>query len=256
VSAYEVITGRVPGTGAAASGTVTGPDGQVYGNTSGIPDAAPQAQAAADGGITVDIDTGVEAAPAEPVEKAVSLNLNAVNALTIEAGTYLTSTVTLKGQYAFTWDNADVTVKVNGEAITNGYKAKYASEAVAIVIESNDNTVEETLNLQITIVPEADEIDINLEVANNLTIGAGTYLESTVTLDGEYTFTWTNSENANVTIKIDGVEITSGHKATYEAKTVTIVIESSDNTVDVNVSLVITKTPEIVVPDEEWTKNY
>ena len=66
VSAYEVITGRVPGTGAAASGTVTGPDGQVYGNTSGIPDAAPQAQAAADGGITVDIDTGVEAAPAEP----------------------------------------------------------------------------------------------------------------------------------------------------------------------------------------------
>lgn len=66
VSAYEVITGRVPGTGAAASGTVTGPDGQVYGNTSGIPDAAPQAQAAADGGITVDIDSGVEAAPAEP----------------------------------------------------------------------------------------------------------------------------------------------------------------------------------------------
>lgn len=66
VSAYEVITGRVPGTGAAASGTVTGPDGQVYGNTSGIPDAAPQAQAAADDGITVDIDTGVEAAPAEP----------------------------------------------------------------------------------------------------------------------------------------------------------------------------------------------
>lgn len=66
VSAYEVITGRVPGTGAAASGTVTGPDGQVYGNTSGIPDAAPQAQAAADGGITVDIDTGTEAAPAEP----------------------------------------------------------------------------------------------------------------------------------------------------------------------------------------------
>jgi hypothetical protein len=66
VSAYEVITGRVPGTVAAASGTVTAPDGQVYGNTSGIPDAAPRAQAAADGGINVDIDTGVEAAPAEP----------------------------------------------------------------------------------------------------------------------------------------------------------------------------------------------
>lgn len=66
VSAYEVITGRVPGTGAAASGTVTGPDGQVYGNTSGIPDAAPAEQAAADGGITVDIDTGIETAPAEP----------------------------------------------------------------------------------------------------------------------------------------------------------------------------------------------
>jgi DNA helicase HerA-like ATPase len=66
VSAYEVITGRVPGGEAAASGTVTAPDGQVYGNTSGIPDAAPAEQAAADGGITVDIDTGMETAPAEP----------------------------------------------------------------------------------------------------------------------------------------------------------------------------------------------
>ena len=66
VSAYEVITGRVPGGEAAASGTVTAPDGQVYGNTSGIPDAAPAEQAAADGGITVDIDTGIETAPAEP----------------------------------------------------------------------------------------------------------------------------------------------------------------------------------------------
>lgn len=66
VSAYEVITGRVPGGEAAASGTVTAPDGQVYGNTSGIPAAAPAAQAAADGGITVDIGTGIETAPAEP----------------------------------------------------------------------------------------------------------------------------------------------------------------------------------------------
>ena len=66
VSAYEVITGRVPGGEAAASGTVTAPDGQVYGNTSGIPDAAPAEQAAADGGITVDIETGIETVPAEP----------------------------------------------------------------------------------------------------------------------------------------------------------------------------------------------
>ena len=71
VSAYEVITGRVPGGTAAASGadTVTAPDGQVYGNTSGIPAAAPQAQAAAeaapaDDGITIDIDTAYEEAPA------------------------------------------------------------------------------------------------------------------------------------------------------------------------------------------------
>ena len=60
VSAYEVITGRVPGAEAAASGTVTGPDGQVYGNTSGIPDAAPAAQAAADDGITVEVGTAPE----------------------------------------------------------------------------------------------------------------------------------------------------------------------------------------------------
>ena len=62
ISAYEVITGRVPGGAAAASGadTVTAPDGQVYGNTSGIPAAAPAAQPAADEGITVEIDTAVE----------------------------------------------------------------------------------------------------------------------------------------------------------------------------------------------------
>ena len=54
VSAYEVITGRVPGAAAASgAGTVTAPDGQVYGNTSGIPAAAPAAQTAADEGVTV-----------------------------------------------------------------------------------------------------------------------------------------------------------------------------------------------------------
>ena len=64
VSAYEVITGRVPGGAAAGTGadTVTAPDGQVYGNTSGIPAAAPEAQAAADDGIIIDI----EPAAAEP----------------------------------------------------------------------------------------------------------------------------------------------------------------------------------------------
>ena len=56
VSAYEVITGRVPGTAASGAGSVTAPDGQVYGNTSGIPAAAPPAQTAADEGITVDYE--------------------------------------------------------------------------------------------------------------------------------------------------------------------------------------------------------
>jgi DNA helicase HerA-like ATPase len=64
VSAYEVITGRVPGAAASGAGTITAPDGQVYGNTSGIPAAEPQAQAAADDVIAVDY----EAAP-EPVKQ-------------------------------------------------------------------------------------------------------------------------------------------------------------------------------------------
>ena len=69
ISAYEVITGRVPG-GAAASGagSVTAPDGQVYGNTSGIPAAEPAAQAAAGDGITIDY----EPAPQQPVQQPVS----------------------------------------------------------------------------------------------------------------------------------------------------------------------------------------
>lgn len=44
VSAYEVITGRVPGAAAGGASTVTAPDGQVYGNTSGIPEAEPAVQ--------------------------------------------------------------------------------------------------------------------------------------------------------------------------------------------------------------------
>ena len=56
VSAYEVITGRVPGAAAPGDGSVTAPDGQVYGNTSGIPAAEPAAQTAADEAITIDYD--------------------------------------------------------------------------------------------------------------------------------------------------------------------------------------------------------
>ena len=72
VSAYEVITGRVPGAAAASgAGTVTAPDGQVYGNTSGIPAAAPAAQAAADdGAITIDYDEPVQQPKVQPAAKA------------------------------------------------------------------------------------------------------------------------------------------------------------------------------------------
>ena len=65
VSAYEVITGRVPGAAAASgAGSVTAPDGQVYGNTSGIPAAEPAAQTAADEGITIDYEE-----PQQPVQQ-------------------------------------------------------------------------------------------------------------------------------------------------------------------------------------------
>ena len=64
ISAYEVITGRVPGAAASGAGSYTAPDGQVYGNTSGIPAAEPAAQAAADEGITIDYEP---VQPAQPV---------------------------------------------------------------------------------------------------------------------------------------------------------------------------------------------
>ena len=57
VSAYEVITGRVPGAAASGAGAYTAPDGQVYGNTSGIPAAEPVAQTAADDSITVEYES-------------------------------------------------------------------------------------------------------------------------------------------------------------------------------------------------------
>ena len=74
VSAYEVITGRVPGAAAASgAGSVTAPDGQVYGNTSGIPAAEPPAQTAADEGITVDYESAqqpVQQPKVKPAAKA------------------------------------------------------------------------------------------------------------------------------------------------------------------------------------------
>ncbi len=74
VSAYEVITGRVPGVATASgAGSVTAPDGQVYGNTSGIPAAAPPAQTAADDSITVDYEPAqqpVQQPKVKPAAKA------------------------------------------------------------------------------------------------------------------------------------------------------------------------------------------
>ena len=74
ISAYERITGRMPQ--AAAPGyTVTAPDGQVYGNTSGIPAAEPQAQPAAtpyeaQPEISIDVDTQyVQPVQPEPVTR-------------------------------------------------------------------------------------------------------------------------------------------------------------------------------------------
>ena len=74
VSAYEVITGRVPGAAAApGAGSYTAPDGQVYGNTSGIPAAEPSAQAADDGGIMIDYEPAqqpVQQPKVKPAAKA------------------------------------------------------------------------------------------------------------------------------------------------------------------------------------------
>ena len=167
---------------------------------------------------------------------------------------------TKTGTYAFlyvdgtTTDICNQSVAVSGSSVklnsvkngSNGKQVRVTAIEVVYAVPAPEVPAE----------PEADPVTINLDVANNLTIGEGTYLTGSVVLNGEYTFAWTNSDNATVTIKVDGVAIDNGYKANYENKTVEIIIESSDNTVDVNVSLTVTKTPEVVIPDEEWTKNY
>ncbi|MBQ8428557.1 MAG: hypothetical protein IJX30_00450 [Clostridia bacterium] len=120
--------------------------------------------------------------------------------------------------------------------------------------------------------PVEDKVDITIDTTNNLTIGTGYYLTSSATLNGEYTFDWNvfvsdeTTEDVNdtvavedtfITVLVNDVEITSGAKLTYTEDTVvTIVIKSSDNTQNVYVSLTVTKTPEQVQPDNEWTNNY
>lgn len=66
VSAYEVITGKA--SQGAASGTVTAPDGQVYGNTSGIPEAQTDEQPAVQPEISIDFEVDDEE-PAAPAKK-------------------------------------------------------------------------------------------------------------------------------------------------------------------------------------------
>ena len=67
VSAYEVITGRVPGAAAGGASTITAPDGQVYGNTSGIPEPEPAVQPE----ISYDVDTQPAVQPkVRPAAKA------------------------------------------------------------------------------------------------------------------------------------------------------------------------------------------
>ena len=66
VSAYEMITGK--GAQAAPAETVTAPDGQVYGNTSGIPAAQPQPDGEQPE-ISIDFEVGSEEEPAAPKKK-------------------------------------------------------------------------------------------------------------------------------------------------------------------------------------------
>ncbi len=67
VSAYELITGK--GGQAAPAETVTAPDGQVYGNTSGIPAAQPAEQPAEQPEVSIDFEVGNEEEPAAPKKK-------------------------------------------------------------------------------------------------------------------------------------------------------------------------------------------
>jgi hypothetical protein len=106
--------------------------------------------------------------------------------------------------------------------------------------------------------PVADEVDLELDTANNFTVMAGTYLVTApIEVTGEYTYTWNVDAGYEVTVLINDVEIENGAKITYaEATEIVVTIKTSDITADINVSFVATKTPDDVVPDEEWTKNY
>ena len=70
VSAYEVITGKVPQDDGIQTDTITAPDGQIYGNTSGIPAAAASEPASDE--ITIDIETSAEEATGSAADQSVT----------------------------------------------------------------------------------------------------------------------------------------------------------------------------------------
>ena len=72
VSAYEVISGRVPQQSMSPADTVTAPDGQVYGNTSGIPAAEPAAPQTS-GQAEISFDVEVDGQPAAQPKRQVKV---------------------------------------------------------------------------------------------------------------------------------------------------------------------------------------
>ena len=205
------------------------------------------------------------------------------------AGTDVTFTAIEAGEYVLKLadgeENADVYVLPNYDYVEFPYTftlGEGKSISFNVCTTAYMTLTEDVIDLIIEKVggsvtpaePVEDKVIISLDATNDLTIGVGCYLtnSNTLTLKGEYTFDWNvfvsneETEDVNDTVAVDDsfitvlvndVEITSGTKLTYAEDTVvTIVIKSSDNTQNVNVSFTVTKTPEQVKPDNEWTNNY
>ena len=201
------------------------------------------------------------------------------------AGVNVTFTAIDEGDYilkvADGEENASVSL-FEGDSIDLPYTftlAAGASISFNVATTAIMTATEDTINLILEKVattpaePVEDKVTIAVD-KNELTIGAGYYLtnSNTLTLNGEYTFDWNvfvdNEETADVndtvavddsfiTVLVNGAEVTSGTKLTYAEDTVvTIIIKSSDIAKNVYVSLTVTKTPEQVKPDNEWTNNY
>ncbi len=146
------------------------------------------------------------------------------------------------GVYTVSWTESDLSVKINGQAIT-GVTQITVQAPLQIRLYNNQTearTVTLTLAYATQVVDESTTTLSPVAAYQSDASAANAYVryEYAPTADGTLTFTRTGSESATVTI--NGEEVTTSKDIQVTANTPVVILVSADTPVDVAVTLAFT----------------